>query len=41
VIAQRSAELDAADRKLQRSEQLIGTNAVPQQVLDDVHDRRK
>ncbi|MCP3369362.1 HlyD family secretion protein [Bradyrhizobium cajani] len=35
VIAQRSAELDAADRKLQRSEQLIRTNAVPQQVLDD------
>ncbi|SFL82741.1 HlyD family secretion protein [Bradyrhizobium sp. NFR13] len=35
VIAQRSAELDAADRKLQRSEQLIRTNAVSQQVLDD------
>ncbi|MBR1126411.1 HlyD family efflux transporter periplasmic adaptor subunit [Bradyrhizobium lablabi] len=35
VIAQRSAELDAAERKLQRSEQLIRTNAVPQQVLDD------
>lgn len=35
VIAQRSAELDAAARKLQRSEQLIRTNAVSQQVLDD------
>jgi HlyD family secretion protein len=35
VIAQRNAELDTADRKLQRSEQLIRTNAVPQQVLDD------
>ena len=35
VIAQRSAEFDAADRKLQRSEQLIRTNAVAQQVLDD------
>jgi HlyD family secretion protein len=35
IVAQRSAELDAADRKLQRSEQLIRTNAVPQQVLDD------
>ena len=35
VIAQRNAELDTAGRKLQRSEQLIRTNAVPQQVLDD------
>jgi HlyD family secretion protein len=35
VVAQRDAELDAADRKLQRSETLIRTNAVPQQVLDD------
>lgn len=35
VIAQRSAELDTEYRKLQRSEQLIRTNAVPQQVLDD------
>ncbi|MBV9532818.1 MAG: HlyD family efflux transporter periplasmic adaptor subunit, partial [Bradyrhizobium sp.] len=35
VVAQRSAEQDAADRKLQRSETLIRTNAVPQQVLDD------
>ncbi|KRQ95983.1 HlyD family secretion protein [Bradyrhizobium valentinum] len=35
VIAQRNAELDTAYRKLQRSEQLIRTNAVPQQVLDD------
>src|SRR5215475_12913944 len=35
VIAQRGAELDAADRRLQRSETLIRTNAVSQQVLDD------
>jgi HlyD family secretion protein len=35
VIAQRKAELDAAERKLQRSETLIRTNAVPQQTLDD------
>ncbi|MET4841761.1 HlyD family secretion protein [Bradyrhizobium japonicum] len=35
VIAQRNAELDAAERKLQRSETLIKTNAVPQQTLDD------
>lgn len=35
VIAQRSAEYDAADRRLQRSEQLIRTSAVSQQVLDD------
>lgn len=35
AIAQRDAELDAAERKLQRSEQLIRTNSVPQQTLDD------
>lgn len=35
VVAQRNAELDSVDRKLQRSEQLIRTNAVPRQVLDD------
>lgn len=35
VIAQRNAELDTAARKLQRSETLIKTNAVPQQTLDD------
>ncbi|MGY3602895.1 MULTISPECIES: HlyD family secretion protein [unclassified Bradyrhizobium] len=35
VIAQRNAELDTADRRLRRSEQLIKTNAVPQQTLDD------
>jgi HlyD family secretion protein len=35
VIAQRKAELDAAQRKLERSETLIKTNAVPQQTLDD------
>jgi HlyD family secretion protein len=35
VVAQRNAELDTAERKFQRSTQLIRTNAVPQQVLDD------
>lgn len=35
VLAQRDAQLDTADRKLARSEQLIKTNAVSQQVLDD------
>ena len=35
VLAQRDAQLDTADRKLARSEQLIKTSAVSQQVLDD------
>jgi HlyD family secretion protein len=35
VIAQRNAELDTAERKFQRSSQLIRTNAVPQQTYDD------
>lgn len=35
VLAQRQAQLDTADRKLARSEQLIKTSAVSQQVLDD------
>ncbi len=35
VVAQRNAQLDAADRKLARSEQLIKTAAVSQQILDD------
>jgi HlyD family secretion protein len=35
VLAQREAQLDAADRKRARSEQLILTSAVSQQVLDD------
>lgn len=35
VVAQREAELDAAQRKLVRSEELIKTNATSQQVLDD------
>jgi len=35
VIAQREAQLDAMERKLARSEQLIKTSAVSQQVLDD------
>lgn len=35
LVAQRNAELDTAERKLQRSTQLIRTNAVPQQQLDD------
>jgi HlyD family secretion protein len=35
VLAQREAQLDAAARKRARSEQLILTSAVSQQVLDD------
>jgi HlyD family secretion protein len=35
VVAQRNAELDTAERKFQRSTQLITTNAVSQQVFDD------
>lgn len=35
VVAQRDAQFDAIQRKLARSEQLIKTNAVSQQVLDD------
>lgn len=35
VIAQRNVELDAANKRLERSEQLTRTNAVPQQRLDD------
>jgi len=35
ILAQREAQLDTADRKLGRSEQLIKTSAVSQQVLDD------
>lgn len=35
VVAQRDAQLDSIQRKLARSEQLITTNAVSQQVLDD------
>lgn len=35
VVAQRQAQLDVATRKLTRSEQLIKTNTVSQQVLDD------
>ncbi|BAR55265.1 HlyD family secretion protein [Bradyrhizobium diazoefficiens] len=35
VVDQRIAQLDTASRKLDRSEQLIRTNAVSQQVLDD------
>ncbi|MDB5653786.1 MAG: secretion protein HlyD [Tardiphaga sp.] len=35
VIAQREAQLDSLQRKLGRSEQLITTSAVSQQVLDD------
>ncbi|ARQ00544.1 HlyD family secretion protein [Pseudorhodoplanes sinuspersici] len=35
VVAQRMAQLDATERKLARSEQLIKTNSVSQQVLDD------
>jgi HlyD family secretion protein len=35
VLAQRDAQLDTLQRKLTRSEQLITTSAVSQQVLDD------
>lgn len=35
VVDQRVAQLDITSRKLDRSEQLIRTNAVSQQVLDD------
>lgn len=35
IIEQREAELDAADRKLARSEHLIKTNSTSQQTLDD------
>lgn len=35
VIAQRQAEFDAAEKKLVRSQQLVKTDAVSQQVLDD------
>lgn len=35
VIAQRAAQLDAAERKLARSEQLARTDTVSRQVLDD------
>lgn len=35
TIAQREAQLDALERKRARSEQLIRTNSVSQQVLDD------
>jgi HlyD family secretion protein len=35
VIAQREAEFDAASRRLDRSQQLVRTNTVSQQVLDD------
>lgn len=35
ILAQRQAQFDTADKKLARSEQLIKTNAISQQVLDD------
>lgn len=35
VVAQRQTELDAAERRLSRSEQLARTDAVSQQTLDD------
>lgn len=35
VLAQRRAQLDAAERRLVRSEQLVKTSTVSQQVLDD------
>lgn len=35
VVAQRRAELDAAVKRLRRSQRLVGEGAVPQQQLDD------
>ena len=35
VLEQREAQLDAANKKLARSEELIKTNSVSQQILDD------
>jgi len=35
VVAQRNAQLGAADRKLERSQRLIKTSSVAQQTLDD------
>lgn len=35
VVAQREAELDAAESKFKRSEELVKTNVVSQQTLDD------
>lgn len=35
VVAQREAQFDSAQRKLERSEQLIKTAAISQQILDD------
>ena len=35
VVAQRRAELDAADKRLARSEQLVTSNVVSRQALDD------
>lgn len=35
VVAQRQTELESAERRLSRSEQLANTNAISQQTLDD------
>ncbi|HEY6633044.1 MAG TPA: HlyD family efflux transporter periplasmic adaptor subunit [Rhizobiaceae bacterium] len=35
VVSQREAELDAAERRLARSEQLAANNTISQQILDD------
>src|SRR5690606_37866675 len=35
VVAQRQTELESAERRLNRSEQLARTNAISQQALDD------
>jgi len=39
VVAQRRAELDAATKRLRRSERLVGEGATPQQEVDDNHAR--
>src|SRR5690606_28660419 len=40
VVAQRQTELESAERRLNRSEQLARTNAISQQTLDDDRARR-
>lgn len=39
VVAQRRAEFDAANKRLVRSERLVGEGATPQQEVDDNHAR--
>lgn len=39
VVVQRRAEFDAADKRLNRSQRLVGEGATPQQEVDDNHAR--